>query len=99
MAQVDIGPDEGHALVARLNELVEQLRSHTRTITGAANELASANYVSDTTHALQGRWEGETLPQFQKVFNRVEEANHGTTTGINTQMDHQRAGMSAINGA
>mgnify|MGYP000849897443 FL=1 len=96
MSHVDVAPDEARALVGKLNALVEEFRSQTRTISTQVGEIAGANYVSETTHALQNRWEGETLPQFQKIFNRVEEANRGTNTGVDTSMDIQGSAGAAI---
>lgn len=95
MALIGISEDEARHLVSKMGALTDELRSHVRNIQNHVDSL-TASYVSDTTVALRGKWEGETRPQFEKLAARHEEAQAGTTKAVAHQMSTQGSGAGAI---
>lgn len=94
--KIGITPDESAHLVSKLSSLTDQMRAQVRTVGTHVSSLAHATYVSETTKALQGKFEGETEPQFTRSFNDAEEKQAGTTRAVNHQMETQGSGASSI---
>lgn len=96
MAKIGIAPDEARHLVGKQSSLTDQLRAQLRTIETHVASLAHATYVSETTQALQAKWETETKPQFEKIIARAEAAQHGTNSAVDHQLATQGSGASTI---
>lgn len=96
MAKIGITPDEARHLVSRQSSLTDELRQHIRNVDTHVASLAHATYVSETTQALQAKWEGETKPQFEKIIARAEAAQQGTNSAVDHQLSTQSSNASSI---
>ncbi len=93
---VGIGPAEALSLC-------DTLQTHTDTMRGALSrigdkvlDLQSHNYISDTMDAFQGKYESESKPQLEKVFNTADAAVQGTREVVRVQLERQAQGANAV---
>lgn len=96
MTNIGISPDEARHLVSKQSSLTDEMRAHVNNIDGHITSLAHGTYISETTQALQAKWESETKPQFMKIIARAEEAQSGTNSGVDHQLSTQGSNASAI---
>lgn len=96
VAVIGMSPGEARHLVGKQGSLTDEMRKHVSDIDGHIASLAHANYVSETTQALQAKWESETKPQFMKIIARAEEAQAGTNSGVDHQLATQGSNADAI---
>jgi len=94
--KIGISPDEARHLVAQQGQLTDEIRGHIRTIDTHVDSLAHSTYVSETTAALQMKWQTETKPALEKVIARAEAAQTGTTGAVDHQLATQAHNASSI---
>lgn len=96
MAKIGITPDEARHLVRLQSSLTDELRQHVRDVDNHISSLAHVTYISETTQALQAKWESETKPQFEKIIARAEATQQGTLSAVDRQLATQSSNASSI---
>lgn len=93
---VAIAPEDALKLCDTLQNESDTMRQALSRIGTTIGDLQAHSYISDTMDAFQGKFEGESRVQLEKVLNIADAAVAGTREVIRVQLERQASGAQAV---
>lgn len=96
MGSVAIAPEDALKICDALQTHTDEMRAALGRIGNSIGDLQAHSYISETMDAFQGKFEGESRPQLEKVLNIANQAVAGTREVIRVQLERQASGAAAV---
>ncbi|CPW53268.1 hypothetical protein [Mycobacteroides abscessus] len=93
---VAIAPEDALKICDTLQNENDTMRAALGRMGNTVADLQAHSYISETMDAFQGKYEGESRVQAEKVINRADVAVAGTREVIRVQLERQASGAASV---